>query len=310
MAKFARVAHRVRPARGPVAILLLCLLSAPALLAQAPDTQEGPLQSNSDLPRAHFIDNAAILRMSKAGIGDDVIVQTIQMQPGHYDTTPDDLIALKSAGLSDRVIAAMQAHGAAPAIHDPDRATLRNRDGLAPPPSGGLSVANLPAGVDEIGVYYKLPSGPQANRWQPLQTERVVFRSGGAVKSALTQGILAKDEYGHLEGGKSPLGLPNGFEILIYAPVGTDGAEYDLLRLRDHKNYREFRTLTGGVLHTTSGPGPDEVDFKPKKLSAQLYTFTIPNDIEKGEYGVLPPGSANQRGFADTGKIFTFSIIE
>ena len=57
-------------------------------------------------------------------------------------------------------------------------------------------------------------------------------------------------------------------------------------------------------------PGPDEVDFQPKKIAAQLYTFTIPNDIEKGEYGILPPGSANQRGFADTGKIFTFSIIE
>jgi hypothetical protein len=293
----------------PVLLYLALLFACLPAIAQAPSSNDGPLQSTPDLPRAHFVDNATILRMSKAGIGDDVIVQTIQMQPGHYDTTPDDLIALKSAGLSDRVIAAMQAHGAAPTIHDPDRPTLRNRDGFAPP-AGGLPAADLPTGVDEIGVYYKLPSGPLANRWQPLQTERVVFRSGGAVKSALTQGILAKDEYGHIEGGKSPLGLPNGFEILIYAPVGTDGAEYDLLRLRDHKNYREFRTLTGGVLHTTSGPGPDEVDFKPKKLAAQLYTFTIPNDIEKGEYGVLPPGSANQRGFADTGKIFTFSVIE
>jgi hypothetical protein len=36
----------------------------------------------------------------------------------------------------------------------------------------------------------------------------------------------------------------------------------------------------------------------------------VPNDIEKGEYGILPPGSANQQGIAGTGKIFTFSIIE
>ena len=290
------------------------LAASLAAAAQAPSAQDGPLQSNSDLPRLHLIGNDDIVRMAKAGLGDDVLVQTIQMQPGHYDTTPDNLIALKSAGLSDRVIAAMEAHGAAPAIHDPERATLRNRDDLAPAHSGGLPTPertpDLPPGVDEIGVYYKLPSGPHANQWQPLQTERVVFRSGGAIKSALTQGILAKDEYGHIERAKSPLGLPNGFEILIYAPVGTDANEYDLLRLRDHKTYREFRTLTGGILHTTSGPGPDEVDFQPKKLAAQLYTFTIPNDIEKGEYGILPPGSANHRGFADTGKIFTFSIIE
>jgi len=295
---------------GSISILLLCLLSAPALLAQASSSaQEGPLQANSDVPRIHLLDNAEILRMAKAGLGDDVLIQSIQVQPGHYDTAPDDLIALKSAGLSDRVIAAMVAHGASPAIHDPERATLHNRSD-APPEHDAAPPPGMPPGVDEIGVYYKLPSGPHANQWQPLETERVVFRSGGAVKSALTQGILAKDEYGHLEHGKSPLGLPNGFEILIYAPVGTDGNEYDLLRLRDHKTYREFRTLTGGILHTTSGPGPDEVDFTPKKIAPQLYTFTIPTDIEKGEYGILPPGSANQRGFADTGKIFTFSIIE
>jgi hypothetical protein len=293
-----------------LAAAVLYVAAVPPRSAAQTAAQEGPLQPNADLPRAHFVDNATILRMAKAGLGDDVILQTIRMQPGHYDTTPDDLIALKSAGLSDKVIAAMQAHGAAPTIHDPERATLRDRDGLDTATPGGLPAADLPPGVDEIGVYYKLPSGPQAGQWQFLRTERVVFRSGGAVKAALTQGILAKDMYGHIEGGKSPQVLPNGFELLIYTPPGTDGNEYDLLRLRDHKTYREFRTLGGGVLHSTSGPGPDEVDFSPKKIGPQLYTFTIPNDIEKGEYGILPPGAANQRGFADTGKIFTFSIIE
>jgi len=313
MAKFARVAHLAMAVPGSISILLLCLLSAPALSSQAPAAQDGPLQPNADVPRVHLLDNAEIIKMAKAGLGDDVLLQTIRLQPGHYDTAPDDLIALKSAGLSDPVITAMVEHGSAPAIHDPERATLRNRSDRqpdSPPDRDAPRRADLPPGVDEIGVYYKLPSGPHANQWQPLETERVVFRSGGAVKSALSRGILAKDEYGHLERGKSPLGLPNGFDLLIYAPTGTDGNEYDLLRLRDHKTYREFRTLTGGILHTTSGPGPDEVDFTPKKIAPQLYTFTIPTDIEKGEYGILPPGSANQRGFADTGKIFTFSIIE
>jgi hypothetical protein len=292
------------------AVLVLAMLAAslPAG-AQAGSAQEGPLQPNPDLPRVHLIGNDDIVRMAKAGLGDDVLVQTIQMQPGHYDTAPDNLIALKSAGLSDKVIAAMVAHGASPAIHDPERATLRSRDDSEPVRAAPRR-ADLPQGVDEIGVYFKVSRGPQAGQWQPLRTERVVFRSGGAVKSALTQGILAKDMYGHIEGGKSPQVLPNGFELLIYTPPGTDGNEYDLLRLRDHKTYREFRTLGGGILHSTSGPGPDEVDFSPKKIGPELYTFTVPDDIEKGEYGILPPGSANQRGFADTGKIFTFSIIE
>ncbi len=307
MAKFARVAHRWQAALLSASVLLLGTHLVPA---QATSAQEGPLQPNADLPRVHLIGNDDIVRMAKAGLGDDVLVQTIQMEPGRYDTAPDNLIALKSAGLSDKVIAAMVAHGAAPAIHDPERATLRSRDDPTPVRIVAPRRTDLPDGVDEIGIYFKTTTGPQANQWQPLRTERVVFRSGGAVKSALTQGILAKDMYGHIEGAKSPQVLPNGFELLIYTPPGTDGNEYDLLRLRDHKTYREFRTLGGGILHSTSGPGPDEVDFSPKKIAAQLYTFTVPNDIEKGEYGILPPGSANQRGFADTGKIFTFSIIE
>jgi hypothetical protein len=280
-----------------LAASLLALLSAATqvLLAQAPSSQDGPLQTNSDVPRVHLIGNDDIIKMSKAGLGEDLILQTVQLKPGHYDTAPDDLITLKTAGLSDKIIAAMEAHGTGLAT--------RNASTKVEP-------APLSNGVDEIGVYYKSKKGETAGQWLPLQTERVVFRSGGAVKSALTQGILAKDQYGHVEGGKSPLVLPNGFELLIYAPVGTDGNEYDLLRLRDHKNYREFRTLTGGILHSQSGPGPDEVEFHPKKIAPQLYTFTVPSDIEKGEYGILPPGSANQRGFADTGKIFTFSIIE
>ena len=300
---------RREPRLNLLSVLLLLVL-LPACLpahAQVPDGNDGPLQTNTDTPRVHLIGNDDIIKMAKAGLGDDVLIQTIQLQPGRYDTRPDDLISLKSASLSDRVIAAMQTHGTGLAVRDPDRPTLHRSSGPRP-----LSEPSAPReeGVDEIGVYYKSQKGETAGQWLPLQTERVVFKSAGELKAILSQGIINKDQNGRVEGGKSPLVLPNGFELLIYAPLGTDGNEYDLLRLRDHKNYREFRTLTGGILHSQSGPGPDEVEFKPRKIAPQMYTFTVPNDIEKGEYGILPPGSANQQGIAGTGKIFTFSIIE
>ena len=57
--------------------------------------------------------------------------------------------------------------------------------------------------------------------------------------------------------------------------------------------------------------GPrDEIEFHPHKIAPQMYVFTVPVDIEKGEYGVLPPGSSNTPGIANAGKIFTFSIRE
>ncbi len=242
-----------------------------------------------------MIGNDDILKMARAGLSDDILVQTIQSKPGHYDTAPDDLIALKTAGISDRVISTMEAHGT----------------GLVMRPSKtAVEISPLVAGVDEIGVYYKSTKGEQAGQWLPLQTERVVFKSGGAAKSILTHGIISKDMNGHLTGPTSALSLPTGVEILIYAPLGTDANEYDFLRLQEHKDNREFRTLTGGVFHSESGAERNELEFHPKKIATQMYTFTVPADIEKGEYGVLPPGSANTQGLAGTGKIFTFAIRE
>ena len=233
--------------------------------------------------------------MAKAGLSDDVILQTIQLKPGHYDTAPDDLISLKSAGVSDHVIATMEAHGTGLAQH---------------PAKSTLAVTPIAAGVDEIGIYYKATKGDQAGQWLPLQTERVVFRSSGTLKQVLSQGILGKDTNGYIEGTKSPLILPTGTEILLYTPTGTSADEYFFLRLQNHKDYRDFRTLTGGVFHETAGPQRNELVFKPKKIATQMYTFTVPTDIEKGEYGFLPPGSANTQGIAGNSKIFTFSIPE
>jgi len=251
---------------------------------------DGPLQRNTDYSRVHQIDNDAIIRMSKAGLDEQIILQTIQLQPGHYDTTPDDLIALKQAGVSQRVISAMQAHGTGLDIrvqHDT--------------PHSGATPQTL--GLDDPGVYYKAKNG----EWLSLKHERLTQKSGGTIKSLATHGIISRDMNGHIDGAKSPLSLPTGVEILIYAPVGVEGSDYDFLRFREHSDNREFRTLTGGVFHSQSGADRDEVEFAPKKIAPQLYTFTVPTDIEKGEYGVLPPASAGVEG---TSRIYTFSIRE
>jgi hypothetical protein len=277
-------------------LFALILLTHPLhSTAQASAAEDGPLQTSTDTARVHLIGNDEILRMAKAGLSDEVLIQTIQIKPGRYDTAPDDLIALKTAGVSDRVIATMEAHGTGLSLR-------AGKSSVNPTP--------IAPGVDEIGVYYKAVHGENAGQWLPLQTERVVFKSGGAAKSILTHGIISKDMNGHIDGQKSPLQLPTGIELLVYAPIGTDGNEYDFLRFQEHKDNREFRTLTGGVFHSESGAARDEIIFKPKKIAPQMYSFTVPIDIEKGEYGILPPGSANTQGLAGTGKIFTFSIIE
>jgi hypothetical protein len=278
------------PLFGTLLYAILFVASASAL-GQNATSDDGPLQPASDLSKAHFIDNDAITKMSKAGLDDAVIIQTIQTQPGHYDTSPDTLIALKNAGVSQQVIAAMQARSAGLAFHASEK----------------INPAPLSAGVDEIGVYYQ---DRKTGEWLPLKTERVQFKSGGWAKSTFTHDIIKQDMNGIVDDAKSPLALPTGVNILIYAPVGTQAEEYDFLRFREHSNNREFRVKTGGVFHSESGSQRDEIEFHPHKIAPQMYMFTVPVDIEKGEYGVLPPGSSNVPGISNAGKIFTFSIRE
>jgi hypothetical protein len=296
--------HRSRLRSWPLRISISCLVPvlAAALHAQSsalPDATEpatgGPLQQSHDYSKPKLIGNDTILRMHTAGIGDDVLVQTIAMQPGHYDVNPDDLIDLKKQGLSDKVIEAMQQH-------------TNGASGFAthPVPTAASKLSAQAAGLDEIGVYYKGKTG----EWIPLHTERVVFKQGGAAKSILTHNIIKQDMNGHLEGPKSSLVLPTGVEILIYTPAGTSAEEYQFLRFVEKSSWREFRVQTGGVFHSETGSDRNQVEFHPVKVGPQLYTFTVPVDIIKGEYGVLPPGSSNVRGIEGSGKIFTFSIAE
>lgn len=283
--------HHVRWAVG-LALFSLILGSARVLAQTADADNQGPLQPSRDTSRPHALTNDTIVRMSKAGLDETVIIQTIQTQPGAYDITPDDLISLKDAGVSQHVIAAMQARSAGLSMHGP--------------PTASAEPSPLAPGIDEIGVYYKDKTG----EWVPLKTERVQFRSGGWLKSAATHDIVKEDMNGRVDGPKSPLILGTGIQLLIYAPVGTQAEEYDVLRFHEHPGFREFRVKTGGVFHSETGSGRDEIEFHPKKVAKDMYVFTVPQDIEKGEYGVLPPGSSNVPGLSNAGKIFTFSIRE
>jgi hypothetical protein len=213
--------------------LLLLLLPLAGLTQSAPQPAEGPLTATSS--HLKTLNNNSIIHMVSAGLSDDLILQAIAAQPGQYTTDADSLIDLKTANISERVITAMISKG---------------RKRLAPDPATSQQQGPPPVSeVSEIGAYYKDRDGT----WQPLQTEVVHIKSGGWLKSTATHGIIKQDRNGHLNGRESKLALQAPVEILIYAPPSVDIAEYDLLRFRVHSDNREFRSLTGGVFHSSSG---------------------------------------------------------
>lgn len=56
--------------------------------------------------------NDSVIKMVKAGMSDSIVISAIDSQPAHFSLTANDLIALKQAGVSDAVMAAMIAKNA------------------------------------------------------------------------------------------------------------------------------------------------------------------------------------------------------
>jgi hypothetical protein len=261
-------------------ISLLPAVAAAQQTGEAPQAINGPLTAT----KAPAMNNDSVVKMVKAGLGDDLVIQTINTQPGQYITDADSLVKLKTAGVSDRVITAMINKG---------RRQLTN----APEKPVELS------DVNEIGVYYKDRTG----KWIAIEPEIVHVKSGGFIKSTVTHGIIKQDRNGHLNGRESKLPLQCPIEILIYVPDGVSASEYDFLRFRINSSNREFRVLTGGVFHSTGGADRDEVKFNPVKTAPRTYQFTVEQSTGGGEYGILPPGTGN---VTNGGKIYTFAIVE
>ncbi len=80
--------------------------------------------------------------------------------------------------------------------------------------------------------------------------------------------------------------------------------------MRINSDNRKFRSVTGGVIHSSTGAKRDDIDFSSEKIGLRLYEFTLGPGTAPGEYGILPPGSVSTVNAASAGKLFTFHIIE
>jgi len=243
------------------------------------------------------LNNDAVIKLVKAGLSDELIVNAINSKPGTFDTSTDGLIALKTGGASDKVVSAivLKASGATAPAPQPAAAA-------APVATGPV----FPPGIDEVGVYYKDKTGA----WTALMPEIVNFKSGGVLKSIATNGIVKGDLNGHIEGPHAKTAVTFPVVFAVYVPEGTAITEYQLLRLRTNSKAREFRSVTGGVFHVKGGATRDALEFQSSKLAPRLYQVEIDSALGKGEYGLLPPGAVGSSNLGSSGKIYSVSIAE
>ena len=230
--------------------------------------------------------NESVEKMAKARLGDDVIVSMIQSQAGHYEVTPDALIALKKKGISDRVLAALAAKG--------------NPSATAPaaPATAPLSVAADPYEELDIGVYRKV-----RQTWTTIASEPVNWKTSGGIKGLITDGTTNKGATGRLTGGSSPTQMNAPLEFLIKTADGVDATDFQLVLLHDKNDGREFRTLADGGTQ-------NQIGFEQTRIAKRTYKVVLPAKLSPGEYAFLLPGMVNSLTGGSIGKAYTFRVVE
>jgi hypothetical protein len=249
--------------------LVLLLSSALACLAQG------------------MLNNDSVIKMWKGGVGEEVILTTIKASPASFTTSPDDLLALKRAGVTDKIVEAMIAKRAAGA----GRSGGKNAANAPATPAAAAPSAAPPL-VHEIGVYVL-----KDNAWTDLSPELINWKTVGVLKSIGTVGLIKEDRSGHLNGLHSGTPLPWPVTLLVYTPPDTAISEYRLIRLHQTKDIREFRTgVDGGK--TAGGLVP----FDSTKIAERTYQIK-PRGSDPGEYGLMPAGQVEK-----VTKLYTYRV--
>jgi hypothetical protein len=231
--------------------------------------------------------NEGVIKMVKAGLSEDLILSAIADQRSNFSLAAIDLIALKEAGVSEKILKAMMAKGRG-ASAAPSAATETK------PPE-----ASQAAAISGDGVFYKKGAG-----YFELLTEEIRWKTSGAMKSFASAGIIKKDLGGTVAGPSSRNFLQNPLEIILAPPQGMSINSYLLLPLKAlSKGEREFLV---GPVNAKSGVAKGAIAFGVEKVGPNQFRLVLQTPLGPGEYGILPvmPASAGPAG-----KLYTFRLL-
>jgi len=234
------------------------------------------------------MDNEGVVKLVKSGMTEDMIVSVIQQQPGAYALGADDLVALKAAGVSEKIIGAMLAKSKGEAAPS---APVGSTAGVAAP--------GQRATISGPGLYYK-----KGNEYFELLTEDVEWKTSGAMKNIVSAGIVKKDLKGAVTGPSSRNFLTNPMEIILSPPSGITVNSYILLPMKPNDGMREFNV---GRVNQKSGVAKGALPFGVEKVGENLFRMVLQTPLAPGEYGILTATPSDSS--AGTTKMHTFRIL-
>jgi len=282
--------------RARFAFLLIAVLLLISGLAIA---QSGKPLTNDD-----------VVQMVKGGFDESTTIAAIDAAITTFDTSVPALMALKTAGVSEKIISSMLA------ATKKKTEVAKNTAPASTAPAAAAAAPN-PDVPEDVGVYVKLKGS-----LGEVYAEIVDWKSGGVGKSMLTGGFTKGHINAVVKDPKSKLQIAPPMEFVIKCTEGITPSEYMLLKLDEKNDRREFRAVTGGVYHSSGGAEKNAIKFDFQKIAPRTYKISL-TGLKKGEYGFLPPGGGSvggvgggasggtvQGGSMQSGKLYTFGVME
>lgn len=228
------------------------------------------------------LNNEGIIKLVKAGMSEELIVNVMRQQPGIYVLGATELVALKEAGVSEKLIAAMLDKGKTPVA-------------AVSAPEGAKKSTTIPGN----GLFYK-----KGAEYFELIQEEVEWKTSGAMRNIASAGIVKKDLNGTISGASSRNFLQNPMEIVISPPSGLTINSYVLLPMKATKTDRAFNV---GPVNKKSGLAKGAIAFGVEKVGEGQFRIVLPTPLGPGEYGILAVSPSDSASSA--GKMYTFRIL-
>lgn len=267
------------------------------------------------------ITNQDVVSLAKAGFTDDLIVAQIKQTAGNaFDLSTVALLELKTAGVSERVIAVMLGMpdpGSKPTVAVPAAGNAPTQVGMVFAPPLTKSVEGREAGI------YVL----EGDKYTPL--EPTVFsggKTGGVLLSGLTYGIKKMKWKAVVRSPRAQQRLSVSNPVFYFyferqssglSNTGLMGAmlgasspnEFVLARMDQKSKDRELIVGEAGTFGASSGTrSEDIVDLLIERIQPGVYKVTTKSVLTPGEYCFFYAAGASTMMSAGTGKLFDFGV--
>lgn len=257
-------------------------------------------------PAQEVLSNESVISMVRAGLSETIILAKVKSSAAKFDVRTDSLVALKRAGVTDRVIEAMVSHpgqaaAAAPAPAAPAPAAPATSAAAAPGVAAPPSLTATPTGqamaaLKERDVVYQLVG----QRYVELQPQLIEIQTNHAFFTYKSEVVISGKKATFRTGEKQPV---------FYTPYSHTEALLVKLKQGDSHDDRNLKMGSGAFMPFggTTRHGvrqEDRIDVASDRDGRGYYRITPKSPLPAGEYGFVIVGGAA----VSTGKIFDFGI--